>query len=222
MPTDRDPAPTPPPARHVDVVTEAARLQALAHPLRLRLLGLLRLEGPSTASRLGQRCAESSGLTSYHLRQLAAAGFVVDAEASDLEGLSTHGRDRWWKAAATVTSTGPPPLDDDAAAAATGDYQRAVVDLYAERSRAWLTAQHTWPRRWQELSGSGDRVLALTTEETGRLSAELTEVLGRYRAHDPSTPPGSGDVPAGAVVVAVQLQLFPDPGQEPPTSGDQP
>ncbi len=200
----------------VDVVTETARLQALAHPLRLRMLGLLRVEGPSTASRLGQRCGESSGLTSYHLRQLAAAGFVVDAEASDLAGLATHGRDRWWKAGAAVTSTGPPPLDDEAAAAATGDYQRAVVDLYAERSRAWLTAQHAWPRRWQELSGTGDRVLALTAEETRRLSAELAEVVERYRAHDPAAPPGTGDVPADAVVIALQHQLFPDPGQEPP------
>jgi hypothetical protein len=41
-----------------DAVTDAAALRALAHPLRLRLLGLLRAFGPSTASRLAQRCGE--------------------------------------------------------------------------------------------------------------------------------------------------------------------
>jgi DNA-binding transcriptional ArsR family regulator len=46
-------------------------LRALAHPLRNALLALLRSEGPSTASRSGQRLGESSGSTSYHLRQLA-------------------------------------------------------------------------------------------------------------------------------------------------------
>lgn len=211
------------PSLSVDVVSEVARLQALAHPLRLRMLGLLRLEGPSTASRLGQRCGESSGLASYHLRQLAGAGFVLDAdaEAGDLEGQRVHGRDRWWKAASMVTSTGPPPADDEAGAAAIGDYQRAVVDLYAERSRAWLVAEHTWPRRWQELSGSGDRALALTLEEAARLGDELTDLLSRYRNHDPARPPGTPGVPADAVLVAVQYQLFPDPGQPPPASESQ-
>ncbi len=70
-----------------DVVTDAAALQGLAHPLRLRLLGLLRAYGPSTATKLAARCGESSGLTSYHLRQLAEAGFVVDADPADLAGV---------------------------------------------------------------------------------------------------------------------------------------
>lgn len=54
------------------------QLRALAHPLRVQLLGLLRLDGPATASRLAARVGESSGATSYHLRQLAAYGFVED------------------------------------------------------------------------------------------------------------------------------------------------
>src|SRR4051812_14770407 len=57
-------------------VTDVRALRALAHPLRNRLLGLLRLDGPATASRLARVVGESSGATSYHLRQLAAYGFV--------------------------------------------------------------------------------------------------------------------------------------------------
>jgi len=202
------------------VVTEAGQLQALAHPLRLRLLGLLRLHGPSTATRLAQQCRESSGLTSYHLRQLAAAGFVLDAEPSDLAGMETHGRDRWWKAARQSTHTGMPPEGDDAAAAASEDYQRAVVNLYADRARAWLTAEHTWPRTWQDLSGIGDVALRLSAAETLQLRRDLADLLGRYRRHNPSVAPGTGDVPADAVIVSMQYQLFPDPEQDPPAADD--
>ncbi|WP_299035896.1 winged helix-turn-helix domain-containing protein [uncultured Pseudokineococcus sp.] len=211
-----DAPPDPPHLPDADVVTEASRLQALAHPLRLRMLGLLRLEGPSTASRLAQRCGESSGLTSYHLRQLAGAGFVVDADAADLVGREVRGRDRWWKAASRFTVTHRPALGGDAEAAASGDYYRAVVDLYAERARAWLLVEHTWPEQWQASSSLGDRMLSLTPEEVTALRADLDGVLARYRQHDPALPPGTGSVPADAVGVSLQLQLFPDPEQTPP------
>lgn len=214
MPASDEPTPLSP--ADADVVTEAARLQALAHPLRLRMLGLLRLEGPSTASRLGQRCGESSGLTSYHLRQLAAAGFVVDADAADLQGREVHGRDRWWKAASRSTVTQRPAPGGDAEAAASGDYHRAVVDLYAERARAWLVAEHTWPEQWQALSSLGDRMLRLAPDEVAALRADLADLVARYRWHDPAVPAGAGDVPADAVAVSLQYQLFPDPEQPAP------
>jgi DNA-binding transcriptional ArsR family regulator len=79
-------------------VTDVRALRALAHPLRSRLLGLLRLHGPATASQLGRAVGESSGSTSYHLRQLAAYGFVEEVEG---EGTA---RERWWRARHRLTS----------------------------------------------------------------------------------------------------------------------
>ncbi len=58
---------------------DARSLRGLAHPLRMRLLDALRVHGPATASGLAERLGESSGATSYHLRQLAEHGFVEDA-----------------------------------------------------------------------------------------------------------------------------------------------
>jgi len=66
-------------------------VRALAHPLRLRLLDLLRFDGPSTATRLAGRIGESSGATSYHLRQLARFGYVEEAPGH------RGGRERWWR-----------------------------------------------------------------------------------------------------------------------------
>ena len=51
-------------------------LQALSHPVRLRMLGLLRTEGPATATTLAPQLGLNTGATSYHLRQLAQHGFV--------------------------------------------------------------------------------------------------------------------------------------------------
>lgn len=205
-----------------DVVTEAASLQALAHPLRLRLLGLLRLLGPSTATRLATRCGESSALTSYHLRQLASAGFVVDADPADLVGVKdAHGRDRWWKAARQSTFTQTPPGGDDAAAAASEDYQRAVLALYADRARGWLTVQHAWPGQWQDTNTFSDVPLRLSPAEAQQLMVEMAALLARYRRHDPSQSPGQGGVPADAVVVAAQYQVFPDPEQDVPATVDE-
>ena len=59
-------------------LTDPAALRALAHPLRGKLLAALRIDGPATASMLARRYGESSGATSYHLRQLARYGFIED------------------------------------------------------------------------------------------------------------------------------------------------
>src|SRR5919206_5319963 len=71
-------------------VLSGRELRALAHPLRVRLLELLR-EGPSTASLLAERLNESTGATSYHLRELHRYGFI------DEEPGRGRGRERWWK-----------------------------------------------------------------------------------------------------------------------------
>src|SRR5690606_22078525 len=81
--------PREPALRHLD----ARSLRGLAHPLRMQLLNALRRGGPATASQLAERLGESSGATSYHLRQLAAHGFVEDAPEHG------RGRERWWRAA---------------------------------------------------------------------------------------------------------------------------
>ena len=85
-------------------------MQSLAHPLRMRLLGLLRMQGPSTATKLASQVGESSGLTSDHLRQLASVGMVTDADPSDLADVQpTGGRERWWKAAHQFTRSRAAP-----------------------------------------------------------------------------------------------------------------
>ena len=73
------------------LLVSADSLKGMAHPLRLALLSALEARGRATASLLAADLGESSGATSYHLRQLHRHGFVVDA---DQQGT---GRERWWQ-----------------------------------------------------------------------------------------------------------------------------
>ncbi len=66
-------------------------LKALAHPLRVKIFDVLSTYGPFTASGLAERFGESSGATSYHLRQLEKHGFVREVEGRGV------GRERWWE-----------------------------------------------------------------------------------------------------------------------------
>ncbi|MFI1916074.1 ArsR/SmtB family transcription factor [Nocardia sp. NPDC020380] len=72
-------------------ITDVAALRLLAHPLRRRIEEHLRA-GPVTATTLAQALGESTGLTSYHLRQLAKHGFI-----EEVPELAT-GKERWWRA----------------------------------------------------------------------------------------------------------------------------
>lgn len=74
-----------------DVLVTPPMLRGLVHPIRVRLLRLLREHGPTTATGLAARIGQSSGVTSYHLRVLAENGFVVDDPEPG------NGRERWWR-----------------------------------------------------------------------------------------------------------------------------
>src|ERR1700761_8307324 len=80
------------PARmHDDRDLDATQLKALAHPLRVQIFDALSTYGSFTASGLAERLGESSGATSYHLRQLEKHGFV-----REVDGKGTS-RERWWE-----------------------------------------------------------------------------------------------------------------------------
>ncbi len=185
-----------------DVVTDAADLQALSHPLRIRLLGRLRQDGPSTASKLAEALKISSGLSSYHLRQLAAAGFIVEAEQPG------SGRERWWQATRRSTYVLSPKPGDGDAGVITTEFLQAVLEVNFDNARAFFAEEGEWPLDWQEASGISDMMLALTAEQAQQLSHELAAVVARYPRHE-----AGAQLPEGTKVVQAQYQVFPNAGQ---------
>jgi DNA-binding transcriptional ArsR family regulator len=154
-------------------IDDAQVLRAMAHPLRLRLIGSLRKEGPATASELGRRLGESSGATSYHLRILDKYGFVEDDAARN------RGRERWWRAVDegmewSLDTDDPGMIEADRALG------RQLVSEYARWLRRWNDELPEWNRTWRAASNSTDQWFELTPDELRQLSDEVLAVLERY------------------------------------------
>jgi DNA-binding transcriptional ArsR family regulator len=175
----------------------SAQLQALAHPLRSRLLGALRFHGPATSTALAARLGTNSGATSYHLRQLAEAGLVED----DRE--RSNGRERWWRSVHDATSWRSTDYDDDPDARAADDWLvRRHAHVAAGWVNDWLEGRSEWSREWREAAEQWDYHLDLTPAGLRALTAELHAIVGRYR----DAPPD-----ASAERVTLLLQAFPSP-----------
>ena len=155
-------------------LTDTAALRAMAHPLRMRILGSLRIDGPATSALLARRLGTDSGQTSHHLRLLARHGFV--AEAPEL-GRGVRGRERWWKAAHETTR-----FTDDLdgpGAAAFEDSARQVWDQLGRTYRA-QAERGEWSREWRAAAGVGDTVVRLTPARLAELRAEIDALITSY------------------------------------------
>lgn len=153
-------------------VEDPIRLRALAHPLRMRLLGLLRLDGPATASSLAARVGESSGSTSYHLRQLARHGFIERAEEFD------RGRERWWRASDTATLFRAGDFSDSPEAAAlSAAYQHEVLQAHTTIASRYLDEQTTWGSEWSNAAGLNDYWVRLTPGRLAELTAAILQLI---------------------------------------------
>ncbi|MET7765314.1 helix-turn-helix domain-containing protein [Streptomyces sp. NPDC005393] len=159
-------------------VLDPRSLRGLAHPLRMRLLGALREYGPATASQLADRLGESSGATSYHLRQLAAHGFVKDDPERG------KGRERWWKAAHSGTRVGAEELrrhPDPSVRGALNTLLHENATIHAQEMSTWLGTMHDWPSRWRLASDMSDFSLRLTPELAQEMRDKVHEVIESYR-----------------------------------------
>jgi len=172
-------------------------IKVLAHPLRSRLLGELRMHGPATATALAQTLGTNTGATSYHLRKLASVGLVEETEDG-------HGRERPWRAATEMHGWTERDVEYDPDARAASDWlQRYYLRTFVERYEAWLGARETWPIEWQEVTGATDFALRLTPERLAAFNADIEALAQRYR----DLPPAGTD--QDEQVVQVHLHAYP-------------
>jgi DNA-binding transcriptional ArsR family regulator len=180
-------------------LTEPAQMRALTHPLRLQLLGLLREDGPATATSLADRLGVGTSLASYHLRQLAVHGFIEEAPE-----LARDARERWWRALHERTSWSAVEwLDTPERSAAETAFSRVVAARFAASVEAWLDASPRWSRAWVDATDMSDWLVELTPAQLRALRAEIAAAVERYVTQ----PPKRGSRPVHAIV-----QLFPRAG----------
>ena len=172
--------------RAVTRLTDPRALRAMAHPTRLSLIGVLRREGPLTATQAGELIGQSSASCSFHLRQLAKYGLVEEAGGG-------KGRERPWRATTLFTSW-PDVAEGPEAAAASSLLSSVLADRYFEALMRWLDAKPDQPEQWQHAAHFGDTMLYLTPDELTGLAAETQAMIDRFldRAEHPERrPPGA-------------------------------
>lgn len=189
------------------LVTTEDELRALAHPLRLRLLGLLRADGPATASGLGERLGESSGVTSYHLRYLADRDFVT--EAAELG----NKRERWWQAAQKSTEWDPAMfLDSREGRAADLAFRREALRFQRGMVDNWMVEEATWPREWVSAALMSDALLRLSVEQLREMGEDYRDFIMKYistsEANEKLLEAGDPDAADFERVVGI-MQAFP-------------
>lgn len=180
----------------VDDSEEVRAVRALAHPLRLDLLELLRFDGPSTATLLARRLCESSGATSYHLRQLARYGYV---EAAPQAGK----RERWWRYRERKVM-----IPGGQAGGTRG--RHLLAELLSREAHALdrFLAERSRLAEWDEASFFLSRAHRLTAAEFDELRRGIVGLLGQLRRTD------AEDAPADALPVRILAIGFPQTLEE--------
>jgi DNA-binding transcriptional ArsR family regulator len=178
---------------------DARSLRGLAHPLRMQLLDALRFGGPATASQLAEKLGESSGATSYHLRQLAEYGFVEDAPERG------KGRERWWQAVHLGLRFDDALLNDsDPAVRGAADmYLHEVATTQTRELSTWLGNRGSWPEEWSRSWDMSSATLRLTPELARELVEKMQALVETYRDRAPAE-----DTP-GAEQVRFHTHAFP-------------
>jgi DNA-binding transcriptional ArsR family regulator len=163
------------------LITDVQTLKVFTHPLRITLLRLLHAAGPATASLLGKRVDATPSLVSYHLRTLAAHGFVVeDPEHAE------DGRERWWKVVEDLTFSFEDFADDRVGREMSAGIARVLGSQSEERHRRFLDEIESWGPEWAGAAFGGAPSLRLTAAETRELAAAIDALVDGFR--DRETP----------------------------------
>ena len=147
-------------------------LKALVHPLRLAMWEHLGDHGAATATQLAQALGESSGQTSYHLRQLERFGFVEDDPGH------ARGRERWWRAVGFTML--PEDLRDDTMQDEVRALMQSRLAARASLLTRWIQGHRDEAPEWLEASTSAEVRTRMTAAELHALGEELEQVVMRH------------------------------------------
>ena len=171
-------------------------LKALAHPLRRRILAELR-RGPASATTVAAALGKNTGVTSYHLRELARHGFVEE------DPTLGRGKERWWRARPRDLRT--PPLRE-----LSPEAVKLLMELRSVQVAEDLAA---WDRYQEERFGESEwaDTVALTRGSLALTRAEFTQFFDEYRALLKRYWRAQEDLPPDARRILVRFIAFPDP-----------
>ena len=160
----------------VQTVTDAKALAAMANPWRSRILDILSVEGPATASQLAGRTGLAVGSASHHLKVLDEAGLVEEAAE-----LARDRRERWWRLVTPGMRWSRTEFADDAGAVTAAlAAESLALQRQFERSRDWLASDDE-AEEWQSAAFATQSWLRLTPDELSTFSEALLALLRTWK-----------------------------------------
>ena len=177
-------------------------LRALAHPLRVEIMNELSDFGPATASMLAERLGESSGATSYHLRQLAKHDIIVeDAERGS-------GRERWWRMAPGGVTIGSPETLGTPAGREANELISLGWQQNNERRLATFLRRglDTFGFEWMEASTLSTSHLEVTREQLAEFGREYYALQERLKEKWKAASDSGAKADGAATRAAVDAQ----------------
>jgi hypothetical protein len=184
-------------------LTDPKAMRALAHPLRMTLLELLKVHGTLTATQASELLGESPANCAFHLRTLAKYGFAEEAGGG-------KGRERPWRSVPVSIIVEPENIDDPQAKIAAEALSRAWEDRWMERARKSLAASYNLPSPWNGSAHASQRINFLTPEEMSELIGEVTAVVDRYRDDRRLDDRPEGSMPVELLFFGYPLMEFGD------------
>jgi DNA-binding transcriptional ArsR family regulator len=188
-------------------ITDLEALKVFTHPLRIRLYRTLFTSREATASHLADQVDEAVSLVSYHLRKLAAHGFIVEAPGHDGDG-----RERWWKLSSDhgFNFRNSDFHDRPEGVAVLGQVTRQLLATRAERYEQYLNEVATWPNEWTSAAFSNEFMPRLTAAELQQMADEIGALMRRWSDRGMAAEE-AGDT-EGREHVSVQMYGFPQRG----------
>jgi DNA-binding transcriptional ArsR family regulator len=149
------------------------QLTALHHPMRRRILELLRVSGPATVGAVATALQQQVGSISHHLRTLERTGFVAPAPE-----LARDGRESWWRSLEremtwSITDYADSPTDTLLAASV----ERANLQHHTDKVLTWFAERDGYDDAWLDAAFASEEWASATPEELTDLARRVYAVM---------------------------------------------
>lgn len=168
-----------------------AMLKVISHPIRMRILGTLRVDGPQNVGSISEHIHEAPGVTSYHLSLLEKNQLAHKVPSPDGDSRSS-----WWEASQTHTTVHA----SEASAESLDLFRRSAALNHHMAYERYLDHIDEIEPEWREVLTSDDHILTLSPEQTRGLIQDMNAVIRKWEnaASSDTSSDASSDAPSDA------------------------
>lgn len=161
----------------VEIEPTVDALVAISHPLRRRLLEVLRVDGPASVGALAARLEVAVGSISHHAKTLYRNGFIEPAPE-----LARDTRESWWRARPVTLSWSRQDFAPGTPARQVAEYAaRANLERHLALIRSSVEFQDERMPGWERAGMISDQLVPATQEQVAELAAVLRASVDAWR-----------------------------------------